>query len=88
MKADDVSMIERRAIDAVAKSSLDDGIQVFIGALYDSGIDKLSEATDEQINMAKDRLIINAEAQAFVQSIVLGFGDEVKAAVERGDPPF
>lgn len=88
MRPDNVSLIESKAIDAVAKATLDDGIQTFIGALFDAGVDKLSEATPEQIDMAKERLIVNGDAPAFVKTIVIGFGDEVKASVERGDPPF
>jgi hypothetical protein len=88
MKADDVSLIESRAAFAVAKAKIDDGIQVFIGALFDAGVDKLSEATPEQIDMAKESLVVNGDAPGFVREIVLAFGDEVKASIERGDAPF
>lgn len=88
MNKNDIGLIESKAIDAVAKATLDDGIQTFIGALFDAGVDKLSDATPEQIDMAKERLIINGDAPVFVRDVVLAFGDQVKAAVERGDAPF
>lgn len=88
MRTGDVGMIESKSADAVAKTSLDSGIELFIGALYDAGVRDLDAVTQEQIDYAKEALIVNGGAPVFVLDIVLAFGDEVKAAVERGDAPF
>jgi len=88
MTPKDIGLIEQKACESAAKATLDKALAVYMGALWDAGVRDLGAATDDQVSLAKDALVVNGAAGDFVREVVLAFGDDVKAAVERQDPPF
>ena len=88
MNTKKLDQIERAALDAVARSSASTMLQIIMGELWERGVRSLEDATPEQIDLALDGIAVSgALADELVRAMV-GFRDEVRTRVLRGDPPF
>jgi hypothetical protein len=79
---------EARAIDAVAKAKADDMMRECVEALFSAGVADISAITMDHVTLALDSLIVSGSMQELVKSIVLGFGDAIRADVANNAPPF
>lgn len=87
-KPDELNRIEQRAIEAVARHKINDLMGTVINAMHDAGATDLNNITEDQANLAMDSLLVNSAIQEEVRSIVLAFGDAIRADVTNGESPF
>jgi hypothetical protein len=79
---------ETRAVDAVARASVEGVLKECMDAMFAAGATDLTSLTAEQIDSALDGLIVNGAMQIMVKDIVLKFGDHIRADVLNNAPPF
>jgi hypothetical protein len=84
----DFDIIERRALDTVAKDMVETLLQRAMTAMMQAGATDLTALTIEQVDMAMDGFFVSGEMHGLVKDLILAFGDAMRADLASNAPPF
>lgn len=88
MHAKELSRIEAKAIETAGERVFSEIVETIFGAMWDANVKSLEAVTPEIFASLSKSVCAKPEYRRAMGNLLTSYGDQVKALVDAGEPPF